>query len=135
MSQYITEVIDLHILIEALFARAEGSSAALMQHFDSSFTMVTTTGFAISVEQVSALFNSQIDKQLGLQIEVSNVVLLAEWENGAAVSYCETHQAPGQPPALPLFNGTVQPGARKAGMAPSSGNHLYITSFQGQPAG
>jgi hypothetical protein len=98
VSQYITEVIDLHILIEALFARGEGSSAALMEHFDPSFTMVTTGGVAIAVEQVATLFDGQIGKQPGLQIEVSEVETLAEWETGAVVAYRETHRTRGQPP-------------------------------------
>ncbi|PVZ12654.1 MULTISPECIES: nuclear transport factor 2 family protein [unclassified Pseudomonas] len=97
MSQYLAEVIDLHILIEALFARGEGSSAALMEHFDPSFTMVTTAGAAISLDQVSALFHSQAAKQPGLQIEVSNVDILAEWKTGAVVSYRETHTTAGNP--------------------------------------
>lgn len=98
MSQYIAEVIDLHILIEALFARGEGSSVALMEHFDPSFTMVTTAGAAISLEQVSALFKNQTGKQPGLQIEVSNIEILAEWGTGATVSYRETHITAGQTP-------------------------------------
>jgi hypothetical protein len=96
VNQYITEVIDLHVLIEALFSRGEGSSAALMEHFDPSFTMVTTAGAAISINQVSALFQSQTGKQPGLQIEVSQVEILAEWEKGAVVGYRETHRTAGQ---------------------------------------
>ena len=98
MSQYITEVIDLHIQIEALFARGEGSSAELMKHFAPSFTMVTTAGVAISVEQVATLFDSQAGKRPGLQVEVSEVEIVAQWETGAVLAYRETHRTPGQPP-------------------------------------
>lgn len=40
MNSYLQEVVDLHQLIEARFARGEGSLEAMMEHFVPSFSMV-----------------------------------------------------------------------------------------------
>lgn len=44
MNSYLQEVVDLHQLIEARFARGEGSLEAMMEHFVPSFSMVHPRG-------------------------------------------------------------------------------------------
>ena len=39
MNRYLKEVIDLHVLIEVLFARGEGSVAAMVERFHADFSI------------------------------------------------------------------------------------------------
>lgn len=96
MNGYMQEVIDLHILIEATFAKGERRTEAMLQRFHPDFSMITPAGVQVSLEQLAALFNQRAGSQPGLTIEVSDMETLAEWPEGAVIRYQETHQIPEQ---------------------------------------
>lgn len=97
MSRYLKEVIDLHVLIETLFANAEGTAAALVERFHSDFTLITPGGAQVGLGEVSSLFAQRAGSQPGLSIEVSGLETITQWPEGAVVRYHETHHLPGQP--------------------------------------
>ncbi|WEK28578.1 MAG: DUF4440 domain-containing protein [Candidatus Pseudomonas phytovorans] len=96
MNRYLKEVIDLHELIEALFANGEGAVAAMVERFHSDFTMVTPGGAQVGLREISSLFTQRAGAQPGLSIEVFGLETIAQWPEGAVVQYCETHHLPGQ---------------------------------------
>ncbi|MDP9524082.1 DUF4440 domain-containing protein [Pseudomonas putida] len=96
MNRYLKEVIDLHLLIEALFARGEGSVAAMVDRFHADFAMVTPAGAEVGLGDVSTLFAHRAGSQPGLSIEVAELETIAQWPEGAVVCYRETHHLPGQ---------------------------------------
>ena len=96
MNRYLKEVIDLHVLIEALFARGEGSVAAMVERFHADFAMVTPAGAQVGLGDVSSLCARRAGSQPGLSIEVAELKTIAQWSEGAVVCYRETHHLPGQ---------------------------------------
>ncbi|MFJ4387430.1 nuclear transport factor 2 family protein [Pseudomonas sp. NPDC089408] len=96
MDRYLKEVIDLHVLIETLFARAEGTVAAMLERFHRDFKMVTPGGAQIGLAEVASLFAQRTGAQPGLSIELNGLETLAQWPESAVVRYCETHHLPGQ---------------------------------------
>ncbi|HEN8798111.1 DUF4440 domain-containing protein [Pseudomonas sp. CM27] len=97
MNPYLEEVIALHDMIEALFARGEGSVAGMLKRFHPDFAMVTPAGMQLGLGEVSTLFAQRGGSQPGLCIELTEQQVLAQWPEGAVVSYRETHHVPGQP--------------------------------------
>ncbi|NIF28521.1 hypothetical protein F3J44_19315 [Pantoea sp. Tr-811] len=96
MNPYFQEVIDLHLLIEALFARGEGQVGAMIERFTADFTMVTPTGLQVGLQDVATLFATRAGGQPGLTIELTELETLAQWPEGAVIRYRETHRLPGQ---------------------------------------
>ncbi|MHA6195356.1 DUF4440 domain-containing protein [Pseudomonas wadenswilerensis] len=96
MNGYMQEVIDLHILIEATFAKAEGRIETMLERFHPDFSMIAPTGDQWSLEELAALFNQRAGSQPGLTIGVSDMETLAEWSEGAVIRYQETHRIPDQ---------------------------------------
>ncbi|MBK4993315.1 hypothetical protein IAE39_001489 [Pseudomonas sp. S37] len=96
MDRYLKEVIDLHVLIEAQFARAQGTVAAMVERFHRDFTMVTPGGAQIGLGEVASLFAQRAGAQPGLSIELNGLETIAQWPEGAVVRYRETHHLPGQ---------------------------------------
>jgi len=98
MNPYLQEVIDLHELIEALFARGEGQVEAMVERFTQDFSMVTPTGLQVGLQDVANLFATRAGGQPGLSIELTELEILAQWPEGAVIRYQETHRLPGQDP-------------------------------------
>ncbi|POG10050.1 hypothetical protein BGP84_10045 [Pseudomonas putida] len=96
MNPYLQEVIDLHVLIEALFARGEGQVEAMIERFTPDFSMITPTGLQVCLQDVSALFAKRAGSQPGLTIELTGLETLAQGPDGAVVRYQETHRQPDQ---------------------------------------
>jgi len=96
MNPYLKEVIDLHVLIEALFARREGQVEAMIERFTQDFSMITPTGFQVCLQDVATLFATRADGQRGLTIELTELETLAQWPEGAVIRYQETHRLLGQ---------------------------------------
>lgn len=94
MNSYMQEVIDLHILIEATFAKGEDQIEAMLKRFHPDFSMITPTGVQVSLEEVAALFSQRTGSQPGLTIEVSDMETLVTWPEGAMIRYQETHRTP-----------------------------------------
>lgn len=96
MNSYLQEVVDLHQLIEARFARGEGSLEAMMEHFVPSFSMVSPAGLQFGLQDVEHLFERNTGSQPGLSIELRDLKTLHQWADGAMVSYREIHRAEGK---------------------------------------
>lgn len=96
MNSYLQEVVDLHQLIEARFARGEGSLEAMMEHFVPSFSMVSPAGLQIGLRDVEQLFERNAGSQPGLNIELEDLETLHQWSDGALVRYREIHSAEGK---------------------------------------
>jgi len=96
MNRYIQEVLDAHVVIENWLSQGEGSIEALMLRFSADFTMIPTNGIRMSHQVVSAFFKCACARRPGLKIVVDSAALLAEWQDGAAVEYCETPCQPGK---------------------------------------
>ena len=96
MNSYLQEVVDLHQLIEARFARGEGSVDTMMQRFVPSFSMVSPAGLQFGLQDVEQLFERNTGSQPGLNIELTDLETLHQWADGALVRYREIHSAEGK---------------------------------------
>lgn len=96
MNRYIAEVIAAHVAIENWLNQGEGSADALMRRFSPDFTMIPINGMRMDHQAVSAFFHGARASRPGLKIVVDSAAILAEWRDGAAVSYRETHALPGK---------------------------------------
>lgn len=96
MNPYLKEVIDLHVLIEALFARGEPRIESMLARFHPDFSMVTPTGLQIDRQAVEQLFRQRSKTQPDLTIELTDLRVLDQGPDNATVLYRETHQLPGQ---------------------------------------
>lgn len=96
MNPYLQEVIDLHVLIEALFAKGEGQVEAMTGRFTEDFSMITPSGMQVGLQEVATLFAKRAGGQPGLTIELTELETLAQWPEGAVIRYQETHRLPGQ---------------------------------------
>ncbi|MBA1191010.1 hypothetical protein G7Z99_18470 [Pseudomonas entomophila] len=96
MNPYLEEVIDLHVAIEALFARGEGQIESMVARFHPAFSMITPTGLQVDLQAVEQLFTQRSGTQPGLTIELTDLVILAQGPDGAMVCYRETHRLPAQ---------------------------------------
>ena len=97
---YFVEVVESHELIQRWFANTSASEALceqLLSHFSPAFTMVGMSGMQLNYPAVCAFFRANGGAKAGLSIEVSEMTIIAEWENGAVVSYKETQTQPEQP--------------------------------------
>jgi len=97
---YFVEVVESHELIQQWFASASASEVLceqLLSHFSPAFSMVGMSGMQLNYPAVCAFFRANGGVKAGLSIEVSEMTIIAEWENGAVVSYKETQTQPEQP--------------------------------------
>ena len=96
MNSYLQEVVELHQLIEARFARGEGSVDTMMQRFEPDFSMVSPAGLQIGLRDVEQLFERNAGSLPGLNIELKDLETLHQWADGALVKYREIHSAEGK---------------------------------------
>ena len=96
MNRYIAEVITAHVAIENWLNQGEGSAEALLHRFSPEFSMIPINGMRMDHQSVSAFFHGARASRLGLKIVIDNTAILAEWRDGAAVLYRETHALPGK---------------------------------------
>ncbi|KMV36415.1 DUF4440 domain-containing protein [Franconibacter pulveris] len=97
MTPYFTEVLQAHVAIEAWLGKGDGDVNALIARFSPDYSMITLSGAVLNHDQLSQFFLAQRAAKPGLRIEVDEMRLLAEWPQGAAVSYRERQSLPGQP--------------------------------------
>jgi len=97
MNPYFTEVLQAHVAIEAWLGKGDGDANALIARFSPDYSMITLSGAVLNHDQLSQFFLAQRAAKPGLRIEVDEMRLLAEWPQGAAVSYRERQSLPGQP--------------------------------------
>lgn len=96
MNRYIEEVIAAHVAIENWLNQGEGSARALMCRFSPDFTMIPLNGMRMDHQAVGAFFHGARASRPGLKIVIDRAAILAEWFDGAAVIYRETHALPGK---------------------------------------
>lgn len=97
MNPYFTEVLQAHVAIETWLGKGDGDVNDLIARFSPDYSMITLSGAALNHAQLSEFFLAQRGARPGLEINVDEMRLLAEWPEGAAVSYRERQSLPGQP--------------------------------------
>ncbi len=105
MNPYIFEVTDAHIAIENWLGLGQGDADALLARFSPVFTMIATSGARLDFAMLGAFFRGQSGAKPGLKIELADISVIAEWPEGAVVSYSEKQTLPGQ--AATLRHSTV----------------------------
>ena len=99
MNPYFNEVIDAHIAIERWLGKGAGEEQALLARFTPDFSMIALNG-ARWISPRCALFRAHRAAKPGLEIEIEEMKLVAEWPTGAVVSYREKQRLPGQSATL-----------------------------------
>ncbi|AHM72283.1 nuclear transport factor 2 family protein [Yersinia hibernica] len=97
MNPFVNEVITAHVAIEHWLGKGEGDIQALLAHFAPTFSMVTIGGGKLGFAELSAFFQGQKAGKQGLKIELSHIETVAQWSEGAVISYSEKQSLPGQP--------------------------------------
>lgn len=92
MNRYFKEVMDAHELIRYWL----GNSAAddkvcenLLARFSPAYSMMTTGGTLLNINQLNSFFRTQRGARPGLNIEMTDLQIVAESEGGAIVIYKE----------------------------------------------
>lgn len=88
----------VHELIHTVFTRPAESRAALdelLPLFTPAFSMVTTAGKVVGLEQVEQMFRQAAGTRPGLEIAVADVHPVWQDETGIAMRYQETHRLDG----------------------------------------
>ncbi|MBR8651728.1 DUF4440 domain-containing protein [Achromobacter sp. Marseille-Q0513] len=88
----------VHDLIHAIFTHPTDSQAALdalLPMFTPGFSMVTTAGDVVALDQVTQMFRLAAGKRPGLEIAVDEVQPVWRDETGIAMRYRETHRLNG----------------------------------------
>ncbi|MDM1837992.1 DUF4440 domain-containing protein [Serratia marcescens] len=96
MNPYFTEVIDAHIAIERWLGKGTGEEQALLARFTPDFSMIALNGAPLDFTALCAFFHAHRAAKPGLEIEIEEMKLVAEWPTGAVVSYREKQSLPGQ---------------------------------------
>ncbi|HAT3850159.1 DUF4440 domain-containing protein [Serratia marcescens] len=100
MNPYFTEVIDAHIAIERWLGKGAGEEQALLARFTPDFSMIALSGAPLDFAALCAFFRAHRAAKPGLEIEIEEMKLVAEWPTGAVVSYREKQSLPGQSATL-----------------------------------
>jgi hypothetical protein len=80
-------------LIQGLFSGADNgptACASLLAHFSNSFSMIATGGQQLDYQALAGFFRQAAGSKPGLQIDVTDIVLLHESEQLVVLSYKET---------------------------------------------
>lgn len=99
MNRYFQEVLDAHELIRCWLGEAEAQEDVcdnLLARFSPEFTMVSTTGVVLNFEALSRFFRTQRGARKGLTLDILDMQMVAESEEGATVCYKEQQHVPGQ---------------------------------------
>ena len=95
---YFDDVLSTHILIRAWLsgeAAAPAHCAELLARFSPAFTMVAPGGKQLDSASLTAFFRAAGGSRPGLQMRISDLVLIQESAAGATVSYREFQSLPG----------------------------------------
>lgn len=126
MNPYFQHVIDLHIAIEQWLGKGAGELPALLSYFTDDFSMVTLGGGTLDKPALAAFFTAHGNARPGLAIDIEEMALIAQWPQGAVVSYQERQRLPGQP--AHLRRSTVVFSHTEAGL---QWRHLHETPVSG----
>ena len=95
---YFDDVLSTHILIRAWLsgeAAAPAHCAELLARFSPAFTMVAPGGKQLDSAGLTTFFRAAGGSRPGLQMRISDLVLIQESAAGATVSYREFQSLPG----------------------------------------
>ncbi|MGO3910102.1 DUF4440 domain-containing protein [Huaxiibacter chinensis] len=97
MTHYETEIIDIHVALEAWLGNGQGELNALTTRFRPDFLMVPPSGAHIDYAGLVGFLESQRGSRPGLKIELDEITTLQTWDQGAVVHYRETQTRPNLP--------------------------------------
>lgn len=103
MNRYFQEVLDAHNLIRAWLGNHTAKDEIcdqLLARFSPAFSMVTPGGGMLDITTLTSFFRTQRGARVGLEIEISDMRIIAEGEKSATVVYKELQRLPDQPPTL-----------------------------------
>ncbi|EMH4161363.1 DUF4440 domain-containing protein [Pluralibacter gergoviae] len=92
MNPYFEEVLDVHLLIRRWFSEPGCPQAIyneLIARFSDDFAMVSPGGLTLDYSRLETLFLSLRGAKPGLDIDISQMRIVAEHPGGATVTYAE----------------------------------------------
>ena len=95
---YFDDVLATHVLIREWLAgevRNSEHCADLLLRFSPAFTMISPGGKLLDAAGLTAFFQAAGGSRPGLQMHISDLVLIQESATGASVSYREFQSLPG----------------------------------------
>jgi len=99
MNRYFKEVLDAHELIRNWLSNKDAHDDVcekLLARFSPGYSMVTPGGTLLDFTTLSTFFRTQRGARPGLDIDISEMQMVAESEGNATVVYKELQQLPGQ---------------------------------------
>lgn len=103
MNRYFKEVLDAHVLIRSWLGSDDANDEVcknLLARFSPEYSMVTPGGALLDFSTLNSFFRTQRGARPGLEIDIKDMQVVAESENGATVVYKELQQLPEQNPTL-----------------------------------
>ena len=97
-NRYLDDVLSTHMLIrDWLSGAANGAEkrAGLLARFSPHFSMIAPSGKHLDYSGLAAFFTSAAGSRAGLQMHITDLVLLQESSVGAVVTYREIQSQPG----------------------------------------
>ncbi|WP_241648594.1 DUF4440 domain-containing protein [Rosenbergiella collisarenosi] len=103
MNRYFDEVMVAHVLIADWLSGRQSSPQVcetLLGRFSRNFSMITTQGAVLDIARLSSFFRAQCGARQGLEIDILDMQLVADYKYGAVVTYQERQHVTGQPSTL-----------------------------------
>lgn len=97
-NRYFDDVLSTHVLIrDWLSGTANGAEkcAALLARFSADFTMIAPSGTRLDSAGLAAFFTGAAGSRSGLQMHITDLILLQQGSAGAVVGYREIQSQPG----------------------------------------
>ena len=97
-NRYFDDIFSTHVLIrDWLSGTANGAEkcAALLARFPPGFSMITPSGTRLDSAGLAAFFSSAAGSRPGLQMHITDLILLQQGSAGAVVGYREIQSQPG----------------------------------------
>lgn len=95
MNRYFKEVMDAHELIRNWLGNSaadDGVCEKLLARFSPAYSMMTMGGVLLNFNQLNSFFRTQGGARPGLNIEITDLQIVAESEGGAIVTYKERQE-------------------------------------------
>ena len=97
-NRYFDDVLSTHVLIRDWLAGAEnktGKCTALLARFSPHFSMIAPSGTRLDSAGLAAFFTSAAGSRPGLQMHITDLILLQQGSAGAVVGYREIQSQSG----------------------------------------
>lgn len=99
MNRYFKEVLDAHELIRDWLGDPDAQVEIcddLLSRFSPAWSMVTASGALLDFPALDRFFRTQRGARQGLSIDIEEMQIVAENENGATLIYKERQHIPGE---------------------------------------